>query len=52
MGGYLEVVQMLVMFGGDITIRDTEYDGTPLGWAEEHGHEKVVKFLKNVSGES
>ncbi len=49
MGGHLEAVQMLVMFGADTTIRDTEYDGTPLGWAEEHGHEKVVKFLEGVS---
>ena len=35
--GSLETVVTLVDAGADIALRDTAYDGTPLGWAE-HSH--------------
>ena len=32
--GDLEMVRLLVTAGADVTARDDEHDGTPLGWAE------------------
>lgn len=32
--GSLEAVRVLVEAGADLSRRDTQYDGTPLGWAE------------------
>ena len=34
--GSLEAVQVLVEAGADSTIKDTLWDGTPLGWAEHY----------------
>ncbi len=46
MSGHLEMVKLLIELGADPVIRDTEFDATPLGWAEYGGHDEVAEFLK------
>lgn len=44
--GHLDMVKLLIELGADPLLRDTEFDGTPLGWAR-YGHQvAVVEFLE------
>jgi hypothetical protein len=40
------MVQLLIELGADPTIRDTEFNARPIGWAEFSGKTMVVEFLK------
>jgi hypothetical protein len=41
------VVRFLVKRGADLTIRDEEFSGTPLGWARYAGREEAVELLRS-----
>jgi ankyrin repeat protein len=44
--GHLEMVKLLIELGADPRLRDHEYQGTPLGWANYGRHEEVMRFLE------
>ncbi len=46
MSGHLEMAKLLIELGADPSIRDEEFDATPLGWAEYGQHTEVVEYLK------
>ena len=46
LAGHEAVVRLLVERGARLDIRDTIYDGTPLGWARYAGREKVAEYLR------
>jgi hypothetical protein len=43
--GHREVVERLLARGADPTCRDTQYDGTPAGWARHAGHHELAARL-------
>lgn len=43
---HLDVVKLLVERGARLDIRDTLYDGTPLGWAEHGNRKEIVDYLR------
>jgi ankyrin repeat protein len=49
-GGHLDVVRLLVERGARTDIRDTIWQGTPLGWAEHGGCSEVAAYLKWLAG--
>lgn len=46
LSGHLEMAKLLIELGADPQIRDTEFNATPLGWAEYGEKVEVVEFLK------
>jgi Ankyrin repeats (3 copies) len=46
MQGHVEVVRLLLARGADSTIRDSEHDSTPLGWAEFFRQPEAVRMLE------
>ncbi len=46
LAGHEEVVQLLVSRGARLDIRDTIYEGTPLGWALHAGRKEVADYLR------
>jgi ankyrin repeat protein len=46
MCGNLEAVKLLIELGADPSIRDTEFNATPLGWAEYGEKTEVAEFLR------
>lgn len=48
LAGHLEVVRLLVERGARTDIRDTVWDGTPLGWAEYCRQPAVAGYLRSV----
>jgi hypothetical protein len=47
LAGHLDVVRLLVERGARLDVRDTIYDGTPLGWAVHGGQAAVATYLRN-----
>jgi hypothetical protein len=45
-GGHLEMLKLLIELGANPLLRDEEFDGTALGWAEFSGRTAVVEWLK------
>jgi ankyrin repeat protein len=45
--GHLAVVQLLVERGARLDIKDTIYQGTPLGWAIHCGQNEIEKYLRD-----
>jgi len=43
---HLDVVQLFVERGAKLDIRDTIWDGTPLGWAEYGGRKEIAEYLR------
>lgn len=41
------VVRLLVERGARIDIRDTVYEGTPLGWAMHAGRAEIADYLRS-----
>jgi ankyrin repeat protein len=39
------MAELLVGAGADLNARDDAYQMTPIGWANEEGHEEMVQFL-------
>ncbi len=44
--GHDAVVRLLVERGARLDIRDTIYEGTPLGWAEYGGRKEIAEYLR------
>jgi hypothetical protein len=44
--GSLEAVQVLVQSGAGLNLRDSAWDGTPLGWAEYLGKKHLAAYLR------
>jgi len=50
--GHLEMVKLLIELGADPLLRDTEFNGTPRGWAN-YGHQAAVaEFLEQFEPRS
>lgn len=49
MRGDLDLVERLVALGADPANRDTDFDATPLGWAEFHRQEAVTDYLRELT---
>ncbi len=47
--GHLEAVKLLIERGARLDIRDTIYDGTPLGWAEHCDKPAIAAFLRGLA---
>ncbi len=45
--GHDAVVRLLVERGARLDIRDTIYEGTPLGWAEHGGRAEIAAYLRS-----
>jgi ankyrin repeat protein len=48
--GHLEMVKLLLSLGADPTIRDTEFNGLPSGWAKYGEHTEVAEYLAPFEG--
>ncbi|HKP28437.1 MAG TPA: ankyrin repeat domain-containing protein [Gemmatimonadales bacterium] len=48
--GHLDLVRLLVERGARLDLRDTVYEGTPLGWAEFGKKQQIAEYLKSVGG--
>ncbi len=46
MSGHLEMAKLLIELGADPSIRDTEFNARPLGWAEYGEKKEVAEFLR------
>jgi len=44
--GHLDMVKLLIELGADPLLHDTEFGGTPLGWARYGHHADVVEYLQ------
>ena len=49
LAGHLEVVRLLVERGARLDIRDINYEGTALDWAEHGGRSEVAEYLKHAA---
>jgi peptide-methionine (S)-S-oxide reductase len=47
--GDLDLIDLLVARGARTDIRDTLWDGTPVGWAEHAGHTAVARRLERLA---
>jgi hypothetical protein len=50
--GSLDTVKVLIDAGANVDIRDTAYQGTPLGWAEHAENEEIAEYLRSMPGEN
>ncbi len=48
--GKVPIMTLLLSRGARLDLRDREYSGTPLGWAEHHGHRTAAAFLRRRAG--
>jgi ankyrin repeat protein len=48
MGGHLEMAKLLIDLGADPSIRDTEFNAHPSGWAEYSEKTEVAEYLRSV----
>ncbi|MCM3904827.1 MAG: ankyrin repeat domain-containing protein [Pyrinomonadaceae bacterium] len=46
--GHQEAVEFLLKHGANLTIRDSKFDSTPEGWAQEGGHNSIVAMLRQA----
>ncbi|WP_188187236.1 ankyrin repeat domain-containing protein [Nonomuraea sp. SYSU D8015] len=47
----VDTARTLIELGADPTIKDTEHDSTPLGWAEYGGKHRVAAYLRSLGRE-
>jgi hypothetical protein len=45
LAGHLEVVRLLVERGARLDLKDTLFQGTPLGWAQHAGNKEIEEYL-------
>ena len=46
LAGHANVVRLLVERGAKLDIKDTIYEGTPLGWAIYGGRTEIAEYLR------
>jgi len=51
-GDHMDVVRLLVERGARLDIRDTIFEGTPLGWAEYGGKTAIAEYLRSAGSPS
>lgn len=44
--GHRKVVELLISHGARLDLKDSTYQGTPLGWAEHAGQHEIADFLR------
>jgi ankyrin repeat protein len=44
--GRIPMMKLLLSRGASLDLRDREYRGTPVGWAEYHRHDRAAAFLR------
>lgn len=49
LNGHRPVVELLVKRRANLTVRDTQYDATPSGWAQHAGHQELAQWMENRS---
>lgn len=49
--GHEEAVRVLIKYGADMTIKDTLFDATPLGWAEYFQQVSIYEYLKSLGAQ-
>jgi hypothetical protein len=42
------MVKLLIELGADPSVRDEEFNATPLGWAEFGERSEVAEFLRSI----
>jgi hypothetical protein len=42
------MVKLLIELGADPSVRDEEFNATPLGWAEYGERKEVADFLRSI----
>jgi ankyrin repeat protein len=47
--GHLDAVRLLVERGARLDVKDTMFDGTPLGWAECCNQPKIAEYLRSIT---
>jgi len=47
--GNLEMVKLLLELSADSTLRESNYNGTPLDWAAHNQQEHVVEYLAKLN---
>jgi len=50
--GHLKVVELLVSHGARLDLKDSTYQGTPLGWAQHAGQREIADFLRAQMAET
>ncbi len=50
--GHDAAVRLLVERGARLDVRDTIYEGTPLGWAEYGGRKEIAEYLRAHGGKT
>jgi ankyrin repeat protein len=48
LAGHADVVRLLVERGARVDVKDTIFQGTPIGWAEHCGHAEIAAYLRNL----
>ena len=48
--GHLDVVKLLVERGARLDLKDTIYQGTPLGWAEYFERAQIAEYIRALPG--
>ena len=48
-GNHIGTIKLLIQLGADPTIRDGEYDGTPLDWAEYNHQPEAADYLRRIA---
>ncbi len=47
--GHRRLVDRMLQRGADPTIRDTQFNGTPAGWAWHGGHKELSQYLNEIA---
>jgi ankyrin repeat protein len=49
--GNLVLVKLLIELGADVSVRDPNYNATPLGWAQYNNKQEVADYLLSIGAE-
>lgn len=50
--GHRDLAEWLIAHGADVTIRDSQFNGTPAGWAEHNGQSELAEWLRGLEKEA
>jgi len=46
----IPVIRLLLQHGADVTLQDSRFHSTPLGWADHHGSQRIFDLLAPMAG--